>query len=477
MKKIFQYCISSLVSTTLLLTGCATTTNINQNTSDSQVGINNVNLANDNSSIFKEKNIRVNIDRASIYGSKVQISSSFSQFTAKTSELVKTPQNILINQLSPQLITLARDDSADKTPQARSIVSTPMRARSILISPQTTAEALIFMTPGLATDNTLLAEKVMNIIKNLSETKELAKIIEIRTQKEDDFLSKENQEQNLVINRAVNSAINRLADEFDRNKIRESNNIVDGIEIKTNSQNQSSINLQMKNYKKRMVSLYFNADVQGKDSLFNENLDSSNDFIDFNNISLGMKPLLKEGNYNLSKPLNNVEVIGLGLKDIKEFSNKWSGYDNQEKIKYGLPIGKSLMFDFVSPVISIIMGFNVNKVYQVGFLKILTSLPILQIIEEFKNKEYGKAFKTILGGTFRALLANNAALLRELLAKSGVSFTESILKRFTAVSGIFNLVRYSVEAARTFYAYSTTNISSFFTVQNNNGKYEFLKKE
>ncbi|MFN8575801.1 MAG: hypothetical protein U0354_02995 [Candidatus Sericytochromatia bacterium] len=477
MKKILRSCVSLVIISSLVLTGCSTSVNeVNQ--------INNQQISSNSLETFKksdliiEKNINVGIEKASIYGNKVEIASSFGHFTANTSDLVKKSESVMVNQLSPQLITLSDDNSNTKTPLALSLVANPIKAQSILISPQTTAEALVFMDPNVATVDLDLADRVMNIIKSLPETKELAKVIEQRTIKEPDFLYKDNQQQNQALTKAVNAVVNKLADEYDKNTTNEAPNRVDGVEIKTVSQNDSTGTFELKNYKKRYVSLYFNEEVSGNSiPVHNESLSSPNDFIDFNNISLGFKPFIKQTEFNIQKPIKNVEVIGLGLKDIKEFKEKWSSMNISEKMKYGMPIGQSLMFDFVSPVISIIMGFNINKVYNAGLLRILSSLPVLQIIDAFKNKEYGRAFKTILSGTVKALLNQNGALLRELLLKVGLNLTEAFIKRLNAAIGIFNLARFSLEAGRALYAYSTTHITSYFKVDSVNGSLLFTRKE
>lgn len=474
MKKVLKGCISLLLASSLVLTGCSTSLDNNIQTNQQEVSSNSVENIN-KSDIFIEKNINVSIEKASLYGDKVQVASSFGQFTAKTSDLVKKSENVAINKLSPQLITLSDDDNKTNTPLALSVIANPLKAQSILISPQTTAEALVFMDPNVATTDLNFAEKVMNIIKLLPETKELAKIIEQRTQTEPDFLYKDNQQQNLAMTKAVNAVINKLADEYEKVKSSEPNNRVDGVEINTLAQDQSKGTFELKNYKKRMVSLYFN-DENSK-SIHDESLMSANDFIDFDNISLGFKPSIKETTFDIQSKLKDVEVIGLGLKDIKEFKEKWPSMPTTEKIKYGMPIAKSLMSDFVSPVISIVIGFNVNKVYHAGLIRILSSLPIIQIINDFRNKEYGKAFKAILRGTINALLNQNGALLRELLIKVGLNLTESFIKRLTGIVGIFNLARHSLEAGRALYAYATTHIISYFKVDTINGKLIFSRKE
>lgn len=474
MKNILKSCVSLALVSTLVLTGCSTNINNVTRTDVQQVSTSSLDTIK-KSDLVIEKNINVSIGQGSIYGDKVEIASSFDHFTARTSDLTKSSETVTINQLSPQLITLSAEDSSIKTPLALSIVANPLRAQSILISPQTTAEALIFMDPNIATTDVQFADRVMNIIKSLSETKDLAKIIEQRTQKEPDFLYKDNQQQNLAMTKAVNAVLNRLADEYNKNKSNEPINRVDGIEINNKSQVNSNITLEVKNHKKRDVSLYFN-DSNSKD-IFNKSINSANDFIDFNNVSLGFKPSVEEFTFDTKNQLNNVQVIGLGLKDINEFKEQWPGMSLQDKMKYGMPIAKSLMTDFVSPVISIVMGFNVNKVYNAGLFRILTSLPVLQIIESFRNKEYGKAFKTILSGTIKALLNQNGALLRELLIKVGLNLTESFIKRLNAVSGIFNLARYSLEAGRALYAYYTTHITSYFKAETINGKIVFSRKD
>jgi choline dehydrogenase len=80
-------------------------------------------------------------------------------------------------------------------------------------------------------------------------------------------------------------------------------------------------------------------------------------------------------------------------------------------------------------------------------MKILVSLDIMNIVNNFRNKDYGKAFKLILSGTIKALLDKNGALLRELLVAVGQNLSEAILKKINAVCGIFNLVQHGIEVA------------------------------
>lgn len=476
MKKLWTKCIATVLTSAVLLSGCSSSSVTNQITSEqNQISASSVDTIINKAEIYKEKTVRVNIDKASLYGDTIDVSSSFAHLTAKTSELAKGSEPIVINELSPQLITLSGQNSV-KTPLALSVIANPQRATTVLISPQTTAEALIFMNPNLATTDTAYAEKIMNIIKVQPETKELAKIIESRTQKEPDFLYNDNQQQDQALTKAINAVVNKLADEYQSNLKADPDNRVGGVEIAVTSQNELTANLDLKNYKKRMVDLYFDGDHNGTSyNIYKESLDSANDFIDISNISIGFKPSVKSVGYDIQRPMNKVEVIGLGLKDIKDFKSKWDTFTLQDKLKYGTPIAKSVMSDFVSPVISIISGFNVNKVYKVGLFKILSSLPVLEIVNDFRNKEYGKAFKAVLSGTINALLANNGALLRELLKTAGLDLTDAILKRFNAAIGIFNLARYGIEVVRALYAYSTTNIIDGFVVKNTNGKIEFTK--
>ncbi len=162
MKKVLKGCISLLLASSLVLTGCSTSLDNNIQTNQQEVSSNSVENIN-KSDIFIEKNINVSIEKASLYGDKVQVASSFGQFTAKTSDLVKKSENVAINKLSPQLITLSDNDNKTNTPLALSVIANPLKAQSILISPQTTAEALVFMDPNVATTDLNFAEKVMNI--------------------------------------------------------------------------------------------------------------------------------------------------------------------------------------------------------------------------------------------------------------------------------------------------------------------------
>ncbi len=477
MKKLFKPSIIILVTSSLLISSCSNLSSsqneqVNQNVQAKSV-------TNIRSDVYLEKSVIVSVEKAQVYGDTVKISSSFSQFTTKTNTIAKYVQSVTINQLSPQLITLSSDDSNAKTPMALSVIANPQKDGIVSLSPQTTAEALVFMDPNIATTDIKFAEKEMNIIKNLSETKDLANIIESRIKTEPDFLYKDNQQQDLALSRAVNSVVNRLADEYNSKAKTEPANRVSGVEIKVSSQNQSNANLELDNYQKRMVQLYFeNNNNNGElSNISKESLQPAYDLIDFSHISFGFKPVVQSYVLDLQKPINKVEVIGLGLKDASQFKNKWSSFNAQDKLKYGLPIAKSLMSDFISPVISIVVGFNVNKVYQVGLFKILGNLPFLEIVNDFNNKQYEKAFKALLSGTIKSLLDKNGALLRELLQSAGLNLSDAILARMTGVIGIFNLVKDIIEVIRTLYAYSTTNIIDSFKVNNNNGKIEFLKAD
>ncbi|MBC7474014.1 MAG: hypothetical protein H7263_06950 [Candidatus Sericytochromatia bacterium] len=476
MKKLFKPSIIILVTSSLLISSCSNLNSIQNEQINQNVYANSV--TNVRSDVYLEKSIIVSVEKASVYGDTIKVASSFSQFTTKTNNIAKYVQSVTINQLSPQLITLSSDDSKSKTPMALSVIANPQKDSVVSLSPQTTAEALIFMDPNIATTDIIFAEKEMNIIKNLSETKDLVNVIESRIKSEPDFLYKDNQQQNLALSKAVNSVVNRLADEYNSKSMNETANRVSGVEIKVNSQNQSNANLELNNYQKRMVQLYFENDNSGNlSNISKENLQPAYDLIDFSHISFGFKPVVQNYILDLQKPINKVEVIGLGLKDANQFKNKWSGFTTQDKLKYGLPIAKSLMSDFISPVISIIVGFNVNKVYQAGLFKILGNLPFLEIVNDFNNKQYEKAFKALLSGTIKALLDKNGALLRELLQSAGLNLSDAVLARMTGVIGIFNLVKDIIEVIRTLYAYSTTNIIDSFKVNNNNGKLEFLKSD
>jgi hypothetical protein len=474
MKSFLKKIVSlGIVSSILLTTSCS----IN---SSNQLADNNENRIISASSVsrdvFKAKTIRISVEKASIYGDEVEISSSFDNFRVSTSEVTRTTKNLTLNSESPQLITLfdKRGVNEAKAPLALSIVANPQKAQTVLISPQTTAEALIFMNPALASDDVKMADKIMNLIKNLPETKELAKLIENRVQKNPDYLYIEDSQQNNLISRAVNSVVNKLADEYESkiSKSEEPSNRVQGVEIKVVDKQDLVATFEFKNYKKRVVDLYFEGNGR---PIYKESLFAAYDLIDLDNLSLGYKPFTKVGSFDIQRPMDRVEVIGMGLKDMKEFKEKWASMSNAEKIKYGMPMAQGVMSGFISPVISIIVGFNVNKVWNVSLMRLVTGMPILELINLFKNKEYGKAFKLMLSSTIKSLLDRNGALLRELLLAVGVNLTDAILKRMNAIVGIFNLTRFAVEAARALYAYATTNIIDYFKVENNNGNLSFSK--
>lgn len=472
MNKFLKQCMATLVASTLLITGCSTQAPVN-NASNTEVTASSVTPKAD---VFVQKAVTVTVEKASLYGDKVEVASSFAQFTAKTMELERGSKDTLaINSLSPQLLSLNAEGDKTKTPIALSVVANPQRAQTVLISPQTTAEALIFMNPAVATVDLPMAEKTMKIIKALPETKELANVIETRTQQDKNFLYKDNDKQNKALDKAVNAVINKIADEFEKSvKEDDSNNRVQGVEINVVEQQELTAKFQIKNHRKRMVTLNFMGSGR---PVYSETVTAAYDLIDLDNLSLGFRPNVKEGNYDIQRPMDQVELIGMGLKDFKEFKEKWDGMPQAEKMKFGVPMAQGIMSDFVSPVISVVMGFNVNKVYHVGLMKILSGLPILEIISDFKNKQFGKAFKAVLTGTIKQLLYHNGALLREILLKAGVQLTEAMIARLTAVVGIFNLVRYAVEAARALYAYSTSKITDHFKVEKLNGKLQFLRSD
>ncbi|MFN8672448.1 MAG: hypothetical protein U0457_10280 [Candidatus Sericytochromatia bacterium] len=471
MKNLLKKLVSASLAGTLLLTSCTSNSAVqpieNQNES-TQIS----SLASD---FIVQKAVSVTIQNPSLYGDKVKVSSSFGEFTARTKDLEKdNSESIKINTLSTQLITLASDNDVSKTPLALSIVPNPQKIKNIVLSPQTTAEALVFMHPALATPEPNLAEKVVAIIKSLPETTALAKVIESRN-KEKDFLSVDSTQQTEALSKAVNSAVNRIATEFDKISSKaEPANSVQGVEINAKALQNDSANFEMKNYRKRMVSLNFM--VQDK-NVYSEELIAAYDLIDLTNISFGFKPSVKVAQHNTNDKVDKVEVMGVGLKDFDVFKQKWDQSDTQTKIKYAIPLGKGLISDFVSPIISIITGFNINKIYHAGILKVITALPVLEIVQSFRNKEYSKAFRSILSGTVKALLANNGALLREILLKAGVQLTEDMIKRLNMVTGIFNLSMHIVEATRTLYAYVNSKIFDYFKVEVVNGIITFKKMD
>lgn len=477
MKNIWKRVLSLSLVTTLLVTGCSTVTpGVQQQAANTQItSISDVTPIAD---LIKMRSVNVTIQKEELYGDQVQISSSFGEFKAKTSVLAKSSQPLNVNSESPQLITLFDDKQVDGTraPMALSVLPNPNRSQTVLISPQSTAEALVFMDPLLASDESGMADKVMTLIKSQPETKELARIIEQRTQKDPQFLYKDDAQQNQALSKAVNAVVNKLADEYDskmKSAQPEPANRVQGIEINVSDQTDMTATFEMKNYKKRMVDLYFNNSGR---PIYKESLRSAWDFIDLDNIALGFRPYVRKQGFDIQRPMDQVEVIGMGLKDIKQFKENWPNMSTPEKMKYGMPMAQGLMSDFVSPVISIISGFNVNKVWHVGLMKLVTGLPILEIINLYRNKEFGKAFKLILSSTIKNLLEKNGALLRELLQAAGLSLTEAFIKRFTAIIGIFNLIRYAIEAIRAMYTYATTNIYDTFKVQYDpSGKLSFLK--
>lgn len=473
MKKMFTKCVAGVLASTLILTGCSAPV---ASVSDNSITASSVEQESvKKSDIILEKTVKVSVERASLYGDNVVVASSFSKFEASTGSLLKgSSDSLTINSLSPQLVTMSKEGS--DTPLAMTVVANPERATTVLISPQTTAEAMVFMHPALATVEIKLADKIMGLIKAQPETKALSSFLETRLAKDAAILSDDNTQQDQLMQKAVNAVVNKLADQYEKtSKAEEPSNRVQGIDINVLEKTELTAKIEMRNYKKRSATLNFL--LQNDRAIFSENLMSSYDLIDLDNISFGGKPFVLQRNYDIQMPLKKVEVIGVGLKDFKEFKERWDGMPQAEKMKYGVPLVQGLMGDFVSPVVSMVIGFNINKVYRVGLMRLVTGLPILEIVSHFKNKEYGKAFKAVLTGTINQLLARNGALLREILLKAGVSLTEAMIKRMTAVIGIFNLAKQGIEVARALYAYSTSKIVDFFKVEYKDGKINFLKEE
>lgn len=474
MKSLLKRVVSLGIVSSILLTTSCSTGNSNQVVDNNENTI--VNASSVNRDAFKAKTFKVSVEKASIYGDEVEISSAFDNFRVSTSEISKTSRNITLNSESPQLITLFDKKGANeaKAPIALSIVANPQKAQTVLISPQTTAEALIFMNPALASDDVKMADKIMNLVKTLPETKELAKIIENRVQKNPDYLYMEDSQQNNAISKAVNSVVNKLADEYESkvSKAEENPNRVQGVEIKVTEKQDLVATFEFKNYKKRNVDLYFEGNGR---PVYKESLFAAYDLIDLDNLALGYRPFTRVGSFDIQRPMDKVEVIGMGLKDMKEFKDKWGSMSTPEKMKYGMPMAQGVMSGFISPVISIVVGFNVNKVWNANLMRLVSNMPILELVTLFKNKEYGKAFKLMLSSTIKNLLDRNGALLRELLLAVGVNLTDAILKRMNAIVGIFNLARFAVEAGRALYAYATTNIIDHFRVQNSNGNLTFTR--
>jgi hypothetical protein len=473
MKKMFTKCVAGVLASTLILTGCSAPVSSISDTSITASSVEQESVK--RSDIIVEKTVKVALERASLYGDNVEVSSSFSQFQASTGSLLKgSSDSLTINSLSPQLVTMSKKGS--DTPLAMSVVANPERATTVLISPQTTAEAMVFMHPALATVEIKLADKIMSLIKAQPETKALSSFLETRLAKDAAILSDDNSQQDQLMQKAVNAVVNKLADQYEKSaKAEEPANRVEGVQINVLEKTELTAKIEMKNYKKRSATLNFL--LQNDRAIFSENLMSSYDLIDLDNISFGGKPFVLERNYDIQMPLKKVEVIGVGLKDFKEFKERWDAMPQAEKMKYGVPLVQGLMGDFVSPVVSMVMGFNINKVYRVGLMRLVTGLPIIEVVTHFRNKEYGKAFKAVLTGTINQLLAKNGALLREILLKAGVSLTEAMIKRMTAVIGIFNLAKQGIEVARALYAYSTSKIVDFFKVEYKDGKISFLKEE
>ncbi|MFN4151933.1 MAG: hypothetical protein ACK4IX_13415, partial [Candidatus Sericytochromatia bacterium] len=444
MKKMFTKCVAGVLASTLILTGCSAPV---ASVSDNSITASSVEQESvKKSDIISERTVKVAVERGSLYGDNVVVSSSFSKFEASTGSLLKgSSDSLTINSLSPQLVTMSKEGS--DIPLAMSVVANPERATTVLISPQTTAEAMVFMHPALATVELKLADKIMSLIKSQPETKALSTFLETRLAKDASILSDDNAQQDQLMQKAVNAVVNKLADQYEKNaKAEEPANRVQGVEINVLERTELTAKVEMKNYKKRSATLNFL--LQNDRALFSENLMSSYDLIDLDNISFGGKPFVLQRNYDVQLPLKKVEVIGVGLKDFKEFKERWDGMPQAEKMKYGVPLVQGLIGDFVSPIVSMVVGFNVNKVYRVGLMRLVTGLPILEIVTHFRNKDYGKAFKSVLTGTINQLLARNGALLREILLKAGVSLTEAMIKRMTAVIGIFNLARQAIEVAR-----------------------------
>src|SRR5690606_38857106 len=112
-----------------------------------------------------------------------------------------------------------------------------------------------------------------------------------------------------------------------------------GVEINVLRQDSVTADIEFKNYKKRSVSLSFLN--SGNAPVYNESLASAFNFIDLDNLKLGRRPFVKNVGFDIQREMVEVEVIGMGLKDIKQFRQDWSKMDPQTKLKYGVPIVSS----------------------------------------------------------------------------------------------------------------------------------------
>jgi len=469
MKKMWAKCTSLVLGSLIMLTGCSVPS-MNAVKDQNQTA-NTLNVSTE--SLVKYKTVNVSIERPELYSDTVQVSSSFASLTTKSAALAKKSESITINSLSPQMVSLF--GANENSPVAFSVVANPMKARTVLISPESTAQALVFMNPNLVTLDMEEADKVMNLIKTDANLGSLVRLIEVKTQKDPDFLNKEDNQLSDAVGKVVNSVVNKLAADFDRQvRADENPNRVNGVEINTLRQDSVTADLGFKNYYKRSVDLYFLN--SGNVPVYKESLTSAFNFIDLDNLKLGRRPSERKVGLDIQREMTEVEMIGLGLKDIKQFKEDWQNMDQMTKMKYAVPMIGSLMNDFVSPIISIIVGFNVTKVHNASFQRLINSLPISEIMDHLRNKRYSQAFKAALSSTVKTLLEKNGALLRELLIAAGVNLTEAMIKKLTIVVGVFHLVRHGIEVARALYAYANTSITSYFSIDNSSGKMVFRSK-
>lgn len=469
MKKIGVKLLSAVLGTVMLVTGCSAPA---FNQADQNLN-NTINTTSSAPTVYVSKTVSVNVEKADIFGDTVQIASSFAEFSADASSLATGQRGraITVNSLTPQMVTLF--DQQDH-PLAFSIIPNPQRASTVLISPRSTAEGLVFMNPALATLELKYADKVMSLIKADYEIDTLSNLIETRVQNDPNYMDKEDKVLTWAVDRIVNRVVDKLSKEYSEASETKPNR-VSGVEINTLRQDSITANFEFKNYKKRSVDLYFVND--GNVPIYKESLTSAYDFIDLNNLKLGRRPFVKSVGYDIQRKLSEVEVIGMGLKDIKQFSKDWKNMDTQAKMKYGVPIVSSIMNDFAGNVISIIAGFNVTKVWDVAWTKLLNAIPIMEVIDYYRKKEFGKAFKAVLSSMVKTLLEKNGALLRKILLAAGVQLTEAMIKKLTIVVGVFHLIRHGIEVARALYAYATSYIISYFEVEYDAGnKIKFVKK-
>lgn len=343
--------------------------------------------------------------------------------------------SITLNKNNSQLVTAVNPES---NPVLLGIIVNAQPGASVPLDMHSTAEALIYLSPGIAQDDTADAQTVMGYIKELPETTALANLLEAKIAVDPNILGSDiaDPEINAALSNALQALIAKIQQEGGIQKsgvfkiIPTTPASASGVEFTYDTVTQS---LEGRNYKKRYVAIWeTNPEIK---HLFSVSSISSIGMLTDSILNLQVTTYTR--NTSALPNSNNeltLKVYGLGFSDV---TNTADGMTSGDWVRLSLPAAETAVFDIAAPVIGTVLGINnLSGKASNAFTQYASTVSLVLQGSDLGVKLASGDLKgtviTLIKSSVFVLTENNYAVLRAILIECGADAIQQ-----AAINSIF----------------------------------------